>query len=119
MNTISQNVGSRIRLYRQKRGFSQEFLAERADLHPTYVGQIERGQKNISIVTLEKLLCALGISFTEFFEGMETKAEEASYAVQCYDLIQKQNTPEQARLYHVLWEIDQLMEAARLGLAAK
>ena len=119
MGTISQTVGSRIRDYRLKKGFSQEYLAERADLHPTYIGQIERGKKNISIGTLEKLLYALSISFQEFFGGIEVANGKSSYAEQCYDLVHKQNTAEQARMYHILWEAEQLMEAARLGLAGK
>ena len=119
MDKITETVGVRIRSYRKKRGFSQEYLAERADLHPTYIGQIERGEKNMSIVTLEKLLSALGITFQEFFGTFETKANKTSYAEQCYDLVHKQNTAEQARMYHILWEAEQLMEAARLGLAGK
>ena len=113
METISKSVGGRIRTYRLKKGFSQEYLAEKADLHPTYIGQIESGKKNASIVTLEKLLCALGVTFSEFFEGMETKAENPSYAVRCYELVYKRNSSEQARMYHILWEVDQLMETAR------
>ena len=119
MNRITETVGLRVRSYRQKKGFSQEYLAERADLHPTYIGQIERGEKNMTIATLEKLLYALGITFAEFFEGVETTADKPSYAERCYDLVHKQNAAEQARMYHILWEIDQLMEASRLGLTAK
>lgn len=119
METISKAVGGRIKTYRLKRGFSQEYLAERADLHPTYIGQIESGKKNASIVTLEKLLCALGVTFSEFFEGMETKADAPSYAEQCYELVYKRDAAEQARMYHILWEVDQLMESSRLGLSSK
>ena len=112
METISKSVGGRIRTYRLKRGFSQEYLAEKADLHPTYIGQLESGKKNASIITLEKLLCALGVTFTEFFEGLESKADTPSYATRCYELIYKRNSAEQARIYRILREIDQLMESS-------
>ena len=119
MSTIFQTVGTRIRFYRQQKGFTQDSLSEKADLHPTYISQIVRGEKNISIGTLERLLRALGISFQEFFEAIENNDGKTSYAEQCYDLVRKQNAAEQARMYHILWEIDQLMEASRLGLTVK
>ena len=119
MSMMSQEVGNRIRTFRKEKGFSQELLAEKADLHPTYISMIERGLKNISMDTMERVLGALDVSFPEFFQCMEIVDGEPSYAERCYDLVRKQNTAEQARMYHILWEIDQLMEASRLGLTAK
>ena len=43
--TIARELGERLRAYRTQRGWSQEELAERADLHTTYIGQLERGEK--------------------------------------------------------------------------
>ena len=108
MNTITQSIGSRIRSYRQKRGLSQEKLAELADLHNTYIGQVERGEKNLTLVSLEKILNALGISFAEFFEAFESEKGTTSYAVQCYDLINAKTKTEQQRLLRILQEIDWL-----------
>ena len=119
MNALSKSIGSRIRAYRIRQGLTQEQLAEKSDMHNTYIGQVERGEKNLTVVSLEKILSALGVSFSEFFQCLETKADKPSYAAQCYDLVHKQNAAEQARMYHILWEIDQLMEASRLGLTAK
>lgn len=113
METIAKAVGARIRACRLKNGFSQEYLAEQADLHPTYISQIEGGKKNVSVATMERLLRALGLTFTEFFEGMEGKADTSSYAAKCYELVDRRNAAEQARMYRILWEIDQLMEADR------
>ena len=46
MSEIAKAVGQRIRNYRTKAGFSQEKLAEMSGCHPTYIGQLERGEKN-------------------------------------------------------------------------
>lgn len=49
MANIGKIIGDRIKVYRTKLGYSQEFLAEKAGLHPTYIGQIERAETNTSI----------------------------------------------------------------------
>jgi transcriptional regulator with XRE-family HTH domain len=54
-------LGATVRSYRQKAHWSQEKLAEKADLHPNYVGEIERGEKAVSIDTLLKIARALGV----------------------------------------------------------
>ena len=58
------------------------------------------------------------ISANREYRGI-TVGGQTGYAAQCYDLVHKQNTAEQAWMYHILWEAEQLMEAARLGLAGK
>jgi len=59
MSDINERVGLNIRRFREDKGLSQEKLAERAGLHRTYIGQIERGEKNIGIRNLEKIANAL------------------------------------------------------------
>lgn len=59
--TINQFVGQKIRLHREKLGLSQEEFAERCGLHRTYVGSVERGERNITLNTLAKLSDALNI----------------------------------------------------------
>ena len=53
--------GKRVREERLKRGLSQEGLAELARVHRTYVGMIERGEKNITLTNIEKFSKALGL----------------------------------------------------------
>ncbi|GAG34078.1 unnamed protein product [marine sediment metagenome] len=62
MTEISIKVGEKIRKYRLKKGWTQEQLALDADLHRAYIGQVERGEKNIGVKNLEKIANALGVS---------------------------------------------------------
>ncbi len=65
MSNINKDVGFRIREVRQDQGLSQEKLAALADLHRAYVGQIERGEKNIGLKNLEKIAKALGVNIKD------------------------------------------------------
>ncbi|MDE2821998.1 MAG: helix-turn-helix transcriptional regulator [Chloroflexota bacterium] len=60
--------GQRIREVRQDRGLSQEALASLCDLDRTYIGSVERGERNISLVNISKLAAALGVSPKVFFD---------------------------------------------------
>jgi transcriptional regulator with XRE-family HTH domain len=60
--------GQKVRAERGKLGLSQEALASRAGVHRTYVGMIERAEKNITLENIEKIAKALGIRIAEFFD---------------------------------------------------
>ncbi|TLY28521.1 MAG: response regulator [Nitrospirae bacterium] len=77
MNRICNLVGKRLRDLRQRRGWSQEKLAEKSELHPTYIGSIERGQRNPSLVTLAKLVGALNVSLSALFNKASLSSEPA------------------------------------------
>jgi len=66
-NDIKSRLGAAIRKRRNELGISQEKLAERAGLHRTYIADIERGARNVSIENIEKLAKALEISISEIF----------------------------------------------------
>ena len=67
ISMITQAVGKRIKELRHKLGLSQEELADKAEIHRTYIASLEMGKRNISIVTLEKIVIALEVSMSEFF----------------------------------------------------
>ena len=62
-------AGKRIRQERLKLGWSQEELAEKADLHPSFIGQIERGLRSASFKTLERLGAIFGIKPADFLQS--------------------------------------------------
>jgi len=66
-NEILIEFGKRVRELRLERKLSQEKLAELADLHRTYIGMIERGEKNITLVNIEKIAEALNIKIEDMF----------------------------------------------------
>jgi transcriptional regulator with XRE-family HTH domain len=67
VTNINRRVGSNIRKFREDLGLSQEKLAAEADLHRAYIGQIERGEKKIGLVNLEKIAKALKVPIQNLF----------------------------------------------------
>lgn len=63
-----RDFGDRVHALRQERGWSQEELAEAADLHRTYVNRVERGLVNVSIDAMERLARGLGLRLGAFFD---------------------------------------------------
>jgi transcriptional regulator with XRE-family HTH domain len=61
-NPITRAFGLRVREFRVSKGLSQEELAERCDLHRTFIGRVERGETNITLVSIHKVAKGLGIS---------------------------------------------------------
>lgn len=65
--TINRLVGEQIRQLREAKGLSQEELGSRADLHRTYIGQIERAEGNITLKNLAKIAMGLEVDVKDFF----------------------------------------------------
>lgn len=65
---IKEAFGKRIKYLRNQLGISQEELADRAEIDRTYITSVERGKRNISIVNVEKLANALGVTLPKLFE---------------------------------------------------
>jgi transcriptional regulator with XRE-family HTH domain len=105
MSDIAKIIGQRIRNYRTQKGLSQEKLAELAGCHPTYIGQLERGEKNATLESVEKIALAMGISLSELFDKLG-KSGSNSIAAKCYDLVASKNEAEQKQLYKMLQEMD-------------
>ncbi len=71
MMDLKEKIGERIVQLRKAKNLSQQKFAYAADMERTYLNHIEKGRKNISIGTLEKILLALEISIKDFFDSRE------------------------------------------------
>lgn len=109
MNGIAKILGQRIRSFRISQDLSQEKLAELSGCHPTYIGQLERGEKNATIESISRISCALNISLSKLFEKLdETNSNnERSIPLECYELLAAKSPKEQEHLYRILLEMDQ------------
>jgi len=63
--------GERVREIRKERCLSQEELAHRAGVHRTYIGMIERAEKNITLINIERIAKALDIKIGELFNTLQ------------------------------------------------
>jgi len=68
MQQIQRQLGDRIRKLRQKKGWSQEEFAAISGLHRTYVGAVERGEKNLTISSIHTLAKTLGTTISALFQ---------------------------------------------------
>ncbi|HLG17174.1 MAG TPA: helix-turn-helix transcriptional regulator [Blastocatellia bacterium] len=65
-----RTFGDQVRSLREKAGWSQEKLAAVCELHRTYVGSVERGERNVSLLNIVALARALGVKPAELLEGI-------------------------------------------------
>ena len=107
MSDIAKVIGQRIRNYRTTAGLSQEKLAELSGCHPTYIGQLERGEKNATIESIEKIASALNVSLSKLFEqlgGQDIGGRNSP--LECYEFLSAKTPEEQEQLFKILREMD-------------
>lgn len=68
---IRERFGYAVKVRREVLELTQEDLAEKAGIHRTYLSDIERGQRNVSLVNIEKLAAALSLAIAELFQSVE------------------------------------------------
>ncbi len=66
---ILRRFGDNIKKLRKKRGWSQDELGKRSRLHRTYIGSIERSERNVSLLNIERIAKALNVKASELIEG--------------------------------------------------
>ncbi|TKH37934.1 transcriptional regulator [Paenibacillus polymyxa] len=93
-------VGARIRALRKEKGLSQESLGEKGGFHFSYIGQIERGEKNVSLINIAKIADALDVNLIQLFAYVNedikvTKHEDGIQEI--VNILQK-TSPEKVRL---------------------
>ena len=72
-NKVLIEFGNRVRELRKLKNLSQEELSYHADLHRTYIGMIERAEKNITLVNIEKISKALGVRINELTKNIDNE----------------------------------------------
>ena len=70
---ISTYFGSKVRKLRKDCGLSQDELAELSGLHRTYIGAVERGERNITLLNAERIASALSTTLSEIVKGYDHK----------------------------------------------
>ena len=105
MSDTIQIIGNRLRSYRKAQNLSQEELAEKADLHHTYIGQVERGEKNVTVGSLEKICMALHVSFSELFDGLGPSGADDNTPNELVRFLSEEMPDKQAILLNIMQEI--------------
>ncbi len=106
MSDIAKIVGQRIRNYRTAKKLSQEKLSEYVGCHPTYIGQLERGEKNATIESIERIAKGLGIPLSQLFEKLGEMGGATEIPLACYEFLMAKTKAEQERIYRILLEIE-------------
>ena len=68
---IRERFGFAVKVRREELDLTQEDLADKAGIHRTYVSDIERGSRNVSLINIERIAAALSVSLTELFRLVE------------------------------------------------
>ncbi|MNY35920.1 HTH-type transcriptional regulator SinR [compost metagenome] len=70
-NDILTNFGAIVRHFRLEKGYSQEYFAELCGLHRTYIGSVERGERNITLINIVKIASALNVPIEELVKELK------------------------------------------------
>lgn len=70
MQALYRQLGATVRRLRQEQGWTQDVLSDRSGLHRAHIGEIERGQTNITLQTLKTLADTLHVRMTDLLKGM-------------------------------------------------
>ncbi|MBB6454628.1 transcriptional regulator with XRE-family HTH domain [Salirhabdus euzebyi] len=100
---LSKIIGERIRMMRKAKRLSQEELAHKAGLHPTYIGQLERGEKNATIESVSKVANGLQVNLEEIVRF----AQPNDYTTQNETIVQ---------LVHQLYKVSEQDQQTILNL---
>jgi transcriptional regulator with XRE-family HTH domain len=102
MSQILAKLGNRIKVLRKMQGLSQEKLATKAKLHYTYIGAVERGERNLSLQSIEKIAKGLNVSIAELFSFSEKPSTEAGLREEIANLLRNKDVKALERVLKVL-----------------
>lgn len=109
MSELIRRLGDRICQIRKEKQLSQKELGELSGLHPNYIGQAERGEKNVTIESLEKIVVGLGISMEHLFRYIDPVNQQDELG-QINELLSSRSDQDRAMVLHVIknifnWEL--------------
>ncbi|MBH5317247.1 helix-turn-helix transcriptional regulator [Paenibacillus sp. GSMTC-2017] len=113
MSDIGRLIGDNIRVCRKSKGFSQEQLALRADINASYMGQVERGEKNPTIDVLSKIAIALQTPLEKIVNvenNQETTEDSTRYADKIANQLTGLTLREQEAVYKFVKQLVQFKE---------
>lgn len=84
---IEKRLGISVKNWRNRLGFSQVDLAQRSGFHRSYISDVERGSRNVSLKSIEKLSEALGVSLVTLFSDVSKTAAEALHADELAEIL--------------------------------
>jgi transcriptional regulator with XRE-family HTH domain len=102
LKSLYKQIGDKIREARQELGLTQEQLAERANLHPSFVGQIERGTKKASVQTLHRIASALNVSLASLFQFQEERLPDDLLLQEIVGLVESRNIEDKRFIVELL-----------------
>lgn len=106
MSDIAKIIGERVRNHRNKLGFSQEELAGKAELHNTYIGQLERGEKNATLESIEKVAKALKLPLENLFEKIVISDDNLNQtSLEIYQIVSSLKSEEQKIIQKIIKDI--------------
>jgi len=115
MENLRSLLGRNVRWLRLKRGWTLEELADRAGMHANYLGDVERGRRNVSVSSLEKIARGLGVEPSALLKGAEKPAPNAaeplySEARRFLSLVRDRSGEQRRALLRILREAARGME---------
>lgn len=108
MARFSEQIGEKIRIHRLSKNWTQEQLAEKSNMTASYIGQLERGEKDVRINTLEKIAHSLDMSMYELFSSdreHEAFLMKKKWVWKSILLLMKHNNQKQYQAYRILHEL--------------
>ena len=99
---IYRTLGAAVRACRHKLGWSQEEFGERSGLHPSYIGQIERGTKKISLATLQKLSAALKVKISDLLQEKAVDYKPSTWENKIAGIIRDRPVDQHKRTYSII-----------------
>jgi len=103
-NDIYKNLGLTVRGLRTTLGWSQEELGERAGFHASYIGQIERGTKKISLLAVQRLAAALKVKIADLLAEKPLKYAPSTWETRIIGMIKDRPASQQMQTYRIIKE---------------